>query len=114
MWLLHSRPSRVDVCAAQGKPGAKRAGSARGALREHLSLHRIWKDPRGGAARVRRDVRPMTVAPVRSRIRGVVGESVERPDAVPKVKGEFQYGSDLYRKRSEEHTSELQSPYDLV
>src|SRR5437773_6502320 len=98
MWLLHSRPSRVDVCAAQGKPGAKRAGSARSALREHLSLHRIWKDPRGGAARVRRDVRPMTVAPVRSRIRGVVGESVERPDAVPKVKGEFQYGSDLNRK----------------
>src|SRR5438034_442357 len=98
MWLLHSRPGRVDVCAAQGKPGAKRAGSARGALREHLSLHRIWKDPRGGAARVRRDVRPMTVAPVRSRIRGVVGESVERPDAVAKVKGELQYGSDLNRE----------------
>src|SRR5438034_948808 len=98
MWLLHSRPSRVDVCAAQGKPGAKRAGSARSALREHLSLHRLWKDPRGGAARVRRDVRPMSVAPVRSRIRGVVGESVERPDAVAKVKGEFQYGSDLNRE----------------
>ena len=40
----------------------------------------------------------MSVAPVRSRIRGVVGESVERPDAVAKVKGEFQYGSDLNRE----------------
>ncbi|TMC77087.1 MAG: xanthine dehydrogenase subunit D, partial [Chloroflexi bacterium] len=40
----------------------------------------------------------MTVAPVRARIRGGVGESVERPDAVPKVKGEFLYGSDLNRE----------------
>src|SRR3989475_8042351 len=40
----------------------------------------------------------MSVAPVRPRIRGGVGESVERPDAVAKVKGEFQYGSDLNRE----------------
>jgi CO/xanthine dehydrogenase Mo-binding subunit len=40
----------------------------------------------------------MSIAPVRSRIRGGIGESVERPDAVPKVKGEFQYGSDLNRE----------------
>src|SRR3989442_4799746 len=40
----------------------------------------------------------MSVAPVRARIRGGVGESVERPDAVQKVKGEFQYGSDLNRE----------------
>src|SRR5207244_7337077 len=40
----------------------------------------------------------MSIAPVRARIRGGVGESVERPDAVAKVKGEFQYGSDLNRE----------------
>ena len=40
----------------------------------------------------------MSIAPVRRRVRGGVGESVERPDAVPKVKGEFRYGSDLNRE----------------
>ena len=40
----------------------------------------------------------MTVAPVRPKIRGGVGESIERPDSAPKVKGEFQYGSDLRRE----------------
>ncbi len=41
----------------------------------------------------------MTLAPPRPgaivKIRGVVGEAAERPDGVPKVKGEFLYGSDL-------------------
>jgi CO/xanthine dehydrogenase Mo-binding subunit len=37
----------------------------------------------------------MTVA-VRPRVRGAVGESVERPDGVPKVSGAFQYASDLW------------------
>jgi CO/xanthine dehydrogenase Mo-binding subunit len=40
----------------------------------------------------------MTIAPVRPKIRGGVGESVERPDSAPKVTGEFQYGSDLRRE----------------
>jgi CO/xanthine dehydrogenase Mo-binding subunit len=40
----------------------------------------------------------MSTAPPRTRIRGGVGESVERPDSAPKVKGEFQYGSDLRRE----------------
>ena len=40
----------------------------------------------------------MSIAPVRRRVRGGVGESFERPDAVPKVKGEFRYGSDLNRE----------------
>ena len=35
---------------------------------------------------------------VRARVGGVVGESLERPDGVPKVKGEFLYGSDLRRE----------------
>jgi CO/xanthine dehydrogenase Mo-binding subunit len=38
----------------------------------------------------------MTLAPPRARVRrGLVGESVQRPDAVDKVKGEFEYASDL-------------------
>lgn len=40
----------------------------------------------------------MSTAAPRVRIRGGVGESVERPDSAPKVKGEFQYGSDLRRE----------------
>src|SRR5947207_10015078 len=39
----------------------------------------------------------MSTSAPRVRVRGVVGESVERPDAVPKVKGEFEYASDLRR-----------------
>src|SRR5436190_23428149 len=39
----------------------------------------------------------MSTSAPRVRVRGVVGESVERPDAVPKVKGEFAYASDLRR-----------------
>jgi CO/xanthine dehydrogenase Mo-binding subunit len=40
----------------------------------------------------------MSTAMPRVRVRGGVGESVERPDGAPKVKGEFQYGSDLRRE----------------
>jgi CO/xanthine dehydrogenase Mo-binding subunit len=40
----------------------------------------------------------MSTALPRTRIRGGVGESVERPDSAPKVKGEFQFGSDLRRE----------------
>ncbi len=40
----------------------------------------------------------MRTAVPRTRVRGGVGESVERPDSAPKVKGEFQYGSDLRRE----------------
>jgi hypothetical protein len=32
---------------------------------------------------------------VRTRIAGGVGESIRRPDGVPKVRGAFAYGSDL-------------------
>ena len=42
----------------------------------------------------------MTIAPPRPgalvKLRGVVGDPAERPDGVPKVKGEFQFGSDLH------------------
>ena len=52
----------------------------------------------------------MTVAPVRPKIRGGVGESIERPDSAPKVKGEFQYGSDL-RREGMLFGATLRSPY---
>ena len=50
----------------------------------------------------------MTVA--RPRIRGVVGESVERPDGPPKVKGEFEYASDLW-VNGMLHAATLRSPH---
>src|SRR5438034_4471393 len=84
-------------------------------------MHRLRENTRGRRARLGRDVPAMSTALPRTKVRGGVGESVERPDGVPKVKGEFQYGSDLRREgmlfgatRSEEHTSELQSHSDLV
>src|SRR5256885_9095308 len=40
----------------------------------------------------------MTIVVARPKVRRGVGESIERPDAAPKVKGEFQYGSDLRRE----------------
>ncbi|MEK7284274.1 MAG: xanthine dehydrogenase subunit D, partial [Chloroflexota bacterium] len=39
--------------------------------------------------------RSMTLIRARPRVRGLIGESAERPDGVPKVKGEFLYASDL-------------------
>ena len=47
---------------------------------------------------------------VRPRIRGVVGESVVRPDGAPKVKGEFEYASDL-RLEGMLHGATLRSPH---
>ena len=39
---------------------------------------------------------PTRTRPSASRTRGGIGESVGRPDGVPKVKGEFEYSSDLH------------------
>ncbi len=56
----------------------------------------------------------MTLAPprpgTRIKLRGVIGESALRPDAVAKVKGEFQYASDLWREGML-HGATLRSPY---
>jgi len=46
----------------------------------------------------------------RQRVRGTVGESVERPDGAPKVKGEFQYASDLW-EQGMLHGATLRSPH---
>src|SRR2546427_6814613 len=61
-------------------------------------MHRLRENTRGRRARLGRDVPAMSTALPRTKVRGGVGESVERPDGVPKVKGEFQYGSDLRRE----------------
>ena len=52
----------------------------------------------------------MTIAPPKTRLRGVVGESAPRADAPPKVKGEFLYGSDLSREGML-HGATLRSPH---
>ena len=51
----------------------------------------------------------MTVV-ARPRIRGAIGESVERPDGVPKVAGTFQYASDLWIQGML-HGATLRSPH---
>jgi len=46
----------------------------------------------------------------RARVRGTVGESVIRPDGPPKVKGEFEYASDLWHAGML-HGATLRSPH---
>jgi CO/xanthine dehydrogenase Mo-binding subunit len=46
----------------------------------------------------------------RPRIRGTVGESIVRPDGPPKVKGEFEYASDLWQDAML-HGATLRSPH---
>ena len=59
----------------------------------------------------------MTLAPPRPgtliKVRGVIGESAARPDAVAKVKGEFQYASDLWREGML-HGATLRSPHPFA
>ena len=59
----------------------------------------------------------MTLAPprpgARVKIRGVIGESAPREDAAPKVKGEFQYASDLWREGML-HGATLRSPHPFA
>ena len=59
----------------------------------------------------------MTLAPprpgARVKVRGVIGEPAPREDAVPKVKGEFQYASDLWREGML-HGATLRSPYPFA
>src|SRR3989449_2028395 len=81
-------------------------GAPRGLLRgDRIPARRSRASPSDAAPPIGRRLYPdlprgktMTLAPVRPKIRGGVGESIERPDGAPKVKGEFQYGSDLRRE----------------
>src|SRR5438445_12549287 len=73
-------------------------------------MHRLRENTRGRRARLGRDVPAMSTALPRTKVRGGVGESVERPDGVAKVKGEFQYGSDL-RREGMRFGARLRSPH---
>src|SRR5437899_11819135 len=81
-------------------------GAPRGLLRgDRIPARRSRRSPSDAAPPIGRRLYPdlprgktMTLAPVRPKIRGGVGESIERPDGAPKVRGEFQYGSDLRRE----------------
>ena len=52
----------------------------------------------------------MTVAPPRTKLRGVVGESAPRADAPPKTQGAFAYASDL-RRDGMLHGATVRSPH---
>jgi len=59
----------------------------------------------------------VTLAPprpgTRIKVRGVIGESAERPDAADKVKGQFEYASDL-RERGMLFGHTLRSPHPFA
>ena len=79
----------VDLLRAHAAAVGRR--DPRGALGQPLPLHRLRQDLRCGAARRER----MTQTAPRPLQLGQIGESVRRPDGVPKVTGEFAYSSDL-------------------
>src|SRR5438093_2665435 len=96
--LLHAGLHRRDRRSASRQPRAVRCGDPRGTVGQHLPVHRIREDPRGGASVRGAGLHIVTIAPPKTRLRGVVGESAPRADAPPKVKGDFLYGSDLSRE----------------
>ena len=79
----------VDLLRADPAPVGRRDPG--GALGQPLPLHGVRQDLRRGADR-RCD---MTQTAPRELQLGRIGESVRRPDGVPKVTGEFAYASDL-------------------
>src|SRR5437867_13182874 len=110
MRLLHPRNDHGRQAAAGTQPQPERARDPAGARRQPLSLHRLPQhrqgDPGGGqgdgARRRSQSAGVRLVRPGSSimAISQMVGASIKRRED-PKL-------------RSEEHTSELQSPYDLV
>src|SRR5256712_421151 len=94
------RLDRLPTDRGRGGPGAT-AASARhaGNDRDEASVaHMTLAPPRPGA---------------RVKVRGVIGEPAPREDAVPKVKGEFQYASDLWREGML-HGATLRSPHPFA
>src|SRR6266566_3740119 len=89
MRLLHARAGRGHPRPAHANAAADRYGDPRGSGWQHLPLHRLRKDHRRGAPG-----RPSDVA-----MSARVGESPRRPDGPPKVRGEFEYSSDLKADR---------------
>src|SRR5258706_2254657 len=85
MRLLHAGPGRGDARPAYADAAADRCRDSRGPGGQHLPLHRLRKDHRRGAPG-----RPADVA-----VSARVGESPRRPDGPLKVRGEFEYSSDL-------------------
>src|SRR5258706_10439036 len=82
MRLLHARPRGGDARPAAAGAQADRGADPRSARRQHLSVHGLREDHRRGE--------PGRGALVR------VGESVRRPDGAAKVRGRFEYSSDLH------------------
>ena len=98
--LLHPRPDhgRARAARAPSRPDGHR--DPRGAVREHLPLHRLRTDHRGGAAGggrsgpARRDAhRPAD--PRADAGAGRIGDSPPRPDGILKAQGSFAFSSDL-------------------
>src|SRR5581483_11032385 len=80
--ILHAGVRRRDARPAAPHPAPRRGADPRGAGRQHLPLHRLRQDPRcGQLGRGAKGVR--------------IGESVRRPDGPAKVRGTFEYSSDL-------------------
>src|SRR4029453_12660141 len=81
------------------RPGAHGGRGPGDAVGQPVPLHRVREDPRGRPARLGPDADPGGRAVserVGERTREGVGVSVPRIDGVPKVKGQFAYGSDLW------------------
>src|SRR5216683_36484 len=98
VWLLHPGPDRRHARPLAPGAAADHGPDSRGARGQHLPLHGLRQDHRGGApggGPYGLDVttRPRLATP--SVVSGRVGDAVQRPDAALKTRGDFPYSSDL-------------------
>src|SRR5229473_3111425 len=98
VWLLHPGPDRRHARPLAPGAAADHGPDSRGARGQHLPLHGLRQDHRGGApggGPYEFDVtnRPRLATP--SVVSGRVGDAVQRPDAALKTRGDFPYSSDL-------------------
>src|SRR5216683_2701613 len=98
VWLLHPGPDRRHARPLAPVAAADHGPDSRGARGQHLPLHGLRQDHRGGApggGPYGLDVttRPRLATP--SVVSGRVGDAVQRPDAALKTRGDFPYSSDL-------------------
>src|SRR5713101_4948438 len=98
VWLLHPGPDRRHARPLAPGAAADHGPDSRGARGQHLPLHGLRQDHRGGApggGPYELDVttRPRLATP--SVVSGRVGDAVQRPDAALKTRGDFPYSSDL-------------------
>src|SRR5437667_5250492 len=91
--VLHPWPGRRHPRSTSPGAAPERGADPRSAGGKRMPVHRLRQDHRRREPRRGPPVRPRLAPP--TAIRGRVGDGVQRPDGLLKVRGEFPYSSDL-------------------